>query len=133
MSDIPDGFEKLSLSSNFLGRAGPYFGRKQNDLMVIGLRIDEGHTNQAGVAHGGVLTTLADVALSYQLYYGQTPPLPVATISLTTEFLGAGKLDDWLEAHTIIDRIGKNTAFAHGQIVRGDRIIAKMTGVYRVG
>ena len=99
---------------------------------MVGLRIGEGHLNYQDVAHGGVLTTLADVALSFALFASEQPPLPVATATLTVNFLGAARLGDWLEAEARIDRIGKRLGYASGAIRCGVETVATMTGVFSI-
>lgn len=127
---IPEGFAPASFSSGFLNVAGPYYTRKEDDHIAVGIRITEGHLNGIDVAHGGVLTTLADVALSYQLFVSEKPRLPIATINLNTNFLTGAKLGDWIVANAYIDRKGKRTAYCHGEIVAGERVLMTMTGVF---
>lgn len=130
MTDVPEGFQPATFSTGFLDVSGPYFTRKESDYFAIGIRINEGHLNGINVAHGGVLTTLADVALSYQLFVSEKPRLPIATINLNTNFLSGAKLGDWVVAHAHIDRKGKRTAFCHGEIFAGERMLMTMTGVF---
>ena len=130
--DAPAGFEPANFSPGFLDRGGPYWLSQVDGQTSVGLRIDEGHLNYHDVAHGGVLTTFADVALSYALYASETSPLPVATATLTVNFLGAARLGDWLEAQVRIDRVGKRIAYASGSIRRGGETVATMSGVFSV-
>ncbi len=130
MADVPEGFAPATFSTGFLDVAGPYFTRKEADHIAVGIRITEGHLNGINVAHGGVLTTLADVALSYQLFVSEKPRLPIATINLNTNFLAGAKLGDWIVAHAHIDRKGKRTAYCRGEIVAGERLLMTMTGVF---
>lgn len=130
MVAIPEGFAPATFSSGFLDVAGPYFTRKDADHIAVGIRITKGHLNGIGVAHGGVLTTLADVALSYQLFVSERPRLPIATVNLNTNFLSGAKADEWVVAHAHIDRKGKRMAYCHGEIVAGDRVLMTMTGVF---
>lgn len=129
---VPDGFEPARFAKGFLDRSGPYFLRRDADAIIVGLLIEEGHLNYVGVAHGGVLTAFADVAMSLQLHELETPSLLPVTNSLTTNFLGAARLGDWLEAHTRIDQIGKRLAHTSGQIRRGSEPIMTMTGVFSI-
>ena len=128
----PSGFVAAGFSPGFLDRGGPYWLRASEDGTIVGLRIDDGHLNYQDVAHGGVLTTLADVASSWCVYRSETPPLAVATATLTVNFLGAARLGDWLEAEARIDRIGRQLAHTSGTIRCGDQAIATMTAVFSV-
>jgi acyl-coenzyme A thioesterase 13 len=128
----PDGFVPAHFSPGFLEVSGPYFLKQAGETAIIGCRIADHHMNYIGVAHGGVLATLADVALSYQLYNSEDPPLPVATAGMTTSFLAGAKLGDWIEASGTIDRMGKRLAYVHGSICCGDRLLMTMSGIFTI-
>ncbi len=132
VEDIPAGFERARFSSPFLDMAGPYYERQDADCIVIGTRIHKGQINHIKVAHGGVLGTLADVALSYQVHRAEDPPLPVATMNLNSNYLAAAKLDDWVEAYCRIDRMSKRTAYCSGRIVCGDEVLMTMSAVFAI-
>lgn len=135
MSDTnpPEGFEPAGFSHGFLDHGGPYFLRANaQGPRTVGLRIMPHHINYQDVAHGGVLTTLADVALSHAVFDAERPHPGVATISLTTNFLSGAKLKDWLECEVRIDRMGGRTAYTSGQILRNGDAIATMSGVFAV-
>lgn len=132
METAPSDFEPARFSKGFLDRSGPYFLRRDPDGIVVGLRVLEEHLNYVGVAHGGVLTTFADAALSLQVHALEVPSLSPVTNSLTTNFLAAARLGDWLEAHTRIDQIGKRLAHTSGQIRRGPDLIMTMTGIFSI-
>jgi uncharacterized protein (TIGR00369 family) len=48
----------------FIGTAGPLWTRKENDTWRYGILCGRDHLNPAGVAHGGLLATLMDHAVS---------------------------------------------------------------------
>jgi uncharacterized protein (TIGR00369 family) len=112
--------------------AGPYYERKGEGCIIVATRISRCHINHIKAAHGGVLGTLADVALSYQVHCAEQPALPMATITLNTNYLAAARLDDWVEAYTAIDRIGKRTAYCSGRIVCGDEVLMTMSAVFAI-
>lgn len=124
------GFEAAAFSPGFLDHGGPYWLRRKGDATLVAVRVADHHMNYRDMAHGGVLATLADVALSYQAFTSETPPVPVSTVTLTTNFLSPARLGDWIVAECAIDRIGKRTAYASGRIVRAGEVLATMSGVY---
>ncbi|WP_430416507.1 PaaI family thioesterase [Parasphingorhabdus sp.] len=132
MSDIPEGFERARFSNPFLDMAGPYYVRNDDDRIVVATRIHDGQINHIKVAHGGVLTTLADVALSLQVHEAERPRLPVATMSLNSNFLAGANLGDWVEAFATIDRMSKRTAYCSGRILCGDKVLMTMTAVFAI-
>ena len=132
-TDPPKGFEPAGFSPGFLDHGGPYYLRTNRDgPRTVGLRIMPHHINYQDAAHGGVLTTLADVALSHAVYDSERPHPGVATISLTTNFLVGVKLGDWLQCEVSIDRLGGRTAYASGRILRDGTTIATMSGAFAV-
>jgi acyl-coenzyme A thioesterase PaaI-like protein len=64
--EIPEGFVPAQFATGFLDHSGLYFLKRTPDTKIIGCRVTEQHKNYVNMAHGGVLATLADVALSYQ-------------------------------------------------------------------
>ena len=128
----PPGFSPADFSAGFLDLSGPYFVRCDGPTTILGLRVQERHGNYIGVAHGGLLATFADVALSFQVHASETPRLKVATNTLTTNFIAGVKTGDWLEATCRIDRLGKRLAYTSGEIRRGDEVVMTMTAVFTI-
>src|SRR5687768_8958257 len=102
-SDVPDGFEPLVPGGQWLSHAGPLFQRPgPAGGVIIALRVGPHHANMRGIAHGGMLVTLADSALGRNIHLTRQPPAPLVSVNLSTDFLGAAKVGDWLEAHVEI-------------------------------
>jgi acyl-coenzyme A thioesterase 13 len=131
-NDIPQGFAPANFSPGFLDLSGPYFLKQGDGPAIIGCRVTDHHMNYVGVAHGGVLATMADVVLSYQVYASETPGLPVSTVSMTTNFLSGARLGEWIVGRGTIDRMGKKLAYVHGSIWCDDRILMTMNAVYNI-
>ena len=128
----PPGFVPADFSAGFLDLSGPYFLRDNGAATTLGLRVQERHGNYIGVAHGGLLATFADVALSYQVHASEIPRLKLATSTLTTNFIAGVKSGDWLEATCRIDRLGKRLAYTSGEVRRGDEVVMTMTAVFTI-
>ncbi|WP_285712651.1 PaaI family thioesterase [Erythrobacter oryzae] len=128
---IPSGFEPAGFTPGFLDHGGPYYlGAAVDGVRVVGLLICPHHINYRDAAHGGVISTFADVALSHAVYDADRPRLAPSTVTLTVNYLAAAKLGDWLEARVRIDRLGGRTAYASGGIWRGEEQVATMSGVF---
>jgi acyl-coenzyme A thioesterase 13 len=128
----PSGFEPIAglRTSPFLDHVGPLFFRRTGPAVVLGLRVGPAHTNARGLAHGGLLLTMADVALGYQLAFSEEPPARLLTVSMSADFTGAARLGDWVEAHVDSQRLGARMAFANAYLtVRGERI-ARVSAVF---
>ncbi|NQZ47678.1 MAG: PaaI family thioesterase [Erythrobacter sp.] len=135
MSDFvpPDPYIRARFSPGFLDHGGPYFlAPREGAPQMVGLHIEAHHINYRDAAHGGVISTFADVALSHAVYDAQRPRLVPSTITLQVNYLTAARLDDWLEADVRIDRIGGRTAYTSGEIRRAGETLATMTGVFAI-
>lgn len=129
-NDIPAGFEPIPHLGHYLSQLGPFHWKRADGQLLVGLRIEERHTNTRGIVHGGMLVTLADSALGIVLYNSRTPPQPIVTVSLTTDFIESAYPGDWVEADVDILRIGKRLAYANCYLQIGSRRILRASGVF---
>lgn len=130
---IPPSFEPAGFTPGFLDHGGPYFlGAQMEGVRVVGLLICPHHINYRDAAHGGVISTFADVALSHAVFDAERPRLAPSTVTLTVNYLAGAKLGDWLEARVRIDRLGGRTAYTSGGIWRGEEQVATMSGVFAI-
>ena len=103
------------------------------------LRVDLAphHVNPMQLVHGGLYTSMLDVALAMTGSYRPAPAplIPGLTLSLTTQFLAAATLDDgYLIAEARRTGGGKSVFFADGEVrIPSGRIIATASGVFKPG
>jgi uncharacterized protein (TIGR00369 family) len=127
---IPEGFEHLDRGSPFVGLLGPIFHKTLDGRHVIGIRIEHKHTNIKGIAHGGMLVTIADTALGIALSLETGGKKPMVTANLSSDFLDAARPGDWVEAHVDIQRIGARLAFASCYLMVDGKRILRASGVF---
>lgn len=131
-ADIPAGFAPIFRTSPFLETIGPLYSAGSGTTLVVGLRVQEKHTNARGTLHGGVLASIADIALGYGLATSTDPPTSMVTASLGVDFAGSAQIGDWVETTLDIQKIGSRMAFANVYFtLRGERI-ARASGVFLV-
>jgi acyl-coenzyme A thioesterase 13 len=130
--DVPREFRPLFRTSPVLDLIGPLYCRGEGRDLVIGLRIEPKHCNARGTVHGGILATLADVALGYTMAFASTPPAGLVTANLTLDFAGTAKVDDWLEAHVDVLKQGRRLAFANCYVSAGGQRIVRASAVFLV-
>lgn len=127
---VPEGFEKLNRGGPYFGALGPVYQKRINEREAIfGIHIRSGHLNGNGIAHGGMLATLADSFLGIAILRAH-PEKRIATASLTTDFMEAAHPGDWVEAHVEIHRSGSRLAFAACYLQVGERRILRANGVF---
>src|SRR5215470_1248489 len=128
----PPGFEAYAEPSGFLERIGPILQRRTGAGVIFGVRIAEYHCNRRDMAHGGLVVTLADIALGKTGEWLSQPPVSLLTASLTVDFYGSARCGDWLEAETDVTRVGHQVAFGNCYLRIGDKIVARASGVFNV-
>ncbi|MEL7044134.1 MAG: PaaI family thioesterase [Pseudomonadota bacterium] len=132
MSDLPEGFEPIFRSSPYLELLGPIYNKKTREGLVLGIRAEEKHCNARGTVHGGVFSSLADVALGYSAAFRGEDPVLMVTASLTIDYAGAASLGDWIEIHTDVQKVGSTLAFANCYFLVKERRIVRASGVFAV-
>ena len=130
MSDIPAGFGPLPRSSPFIDLVGPMYASGAGEALVLGLRAQAKHSNMRGAVHGGVLATLADIALGYTLSFSSDPPGSYVTAQLSIDYAGGAKTGDWIETRVDVQRKGSRLAFANCYLVAGGRPIVRASAIF---
>ena len=130
--DAPRDFRPLFRTSPALDLIGPLYCRGEGADLVIGLRVENKHCNARGTAHGGMLATLADVALGYAMAFASNPPSNLVTANLTLDFAGTAKIGEWLEAHVDVQKRGSRLSFANCYITVNDQRIVRASAVFLV-
>ena len=130
---IPAGFKPLQRTSPFNTLVGPLYTKGEGIARTIGLLAADKHCNSRGLVHGGLLATLADLALGYTIAYLSDPPRSAVTASLTIDFAGSAKVGDWLEVRTDVQKSGGRLTFANCYVHVGDLRIARASAVFSSG
>lgn len=128
---ISEDFEPLA-SSPFSERIGPLYVSRRDSVPVIGVRIAPHHANHLGRAHGGLLMTLADIALSRAAREHLPTGATLATADLHIAFLEALGEHDWLEAVPSIDRVGRALIHASCLLRCEGRSVARAMATFAV-
>jgi len=132
VSNAPEGFKPLFRSSPVIDLIGPVYSKGEGDDLVLGLRVEKKHCNMRGTLHGGILATLADVALGYTIAFSTSPPTGLITTSLNLDFAGTAKIGDWIEARVDVQKKGSRLAFANCYIGVGEERIVRASAVFLV-
>ena len=128
----PDLFEPIKPTSPFGELVGPLYIKATDSEPVVALRVAPEHANQAGRAHGGLLMTLADIAVSRAARARVPPGATFATASLQIAFLQAVEEGQWLEAVPRLDRLGRSLIHASCEIRAGDQLVARVLATISV-
>lgn len=128
--EAPAGFGELPRLSPYIAAMGPFYAKEKDGARTLGLRALEKHINTRGFVHGGVLCSMADIAIGYQIAFGANPPLPLVTANLSVDFAGAARIGDWLECRVDVQRVGGRLAFANAYIWKGEERIVRASAIF---
>jgi len=136
---VPEGFTRIERGGHFLASLGPLYAKKVEHGLVVAMRIEEKHLNTRGIAHGGMLVTLADSALGIAVANharerapapGTAPPRSFVTVNLSVDFIASAHEGDFVEAHVGIEKVGARLAFATCFLQVGKRRVLRASGVF---
>jgi len=130
VTGIPEGWQRIARLSPFNALVGPLYERRDGDAVSIGLAIEAKHTNSRGVCHGGVLATLADLALGYAMLARSGDKGSFVTAHLAVDYAGAAKLGQWIESKVEIQHVGTRLAFANCYLVAGAKPIVRASAIF---
>jgi uncharacterized protein (TIGR00369 family) len=129
-ASVPIGFMDPGVGG-FAGRNGPIYQKLADGKSLAGFLVEEHHCNPSGICHGGWLSTFADVQLVRQVGLQTGLKLGnVRTVSLTTDFLSAAKLGDWVDGSAEMVRETRTLAFVEGRACVAGRLLLRMNAIF---
>ena len=97
--------------------------------LLLGFRAANRNCNGIGTVHGGVLMAFADYAATMVALSGVRENC--ATISFTSDFLGAARLGDWVEGRAEVIRRTGSMTFVRGHLAVADELVLSFQTVMR--
>ncbi|MGH8709034.1 MAG: PaaI family thioesterase [Burkholderiales bacterium] len=130
MPQVPAGYQPLPAASPFNELVGPLHEKRATGVVSIGLQVADKHCNSRGFCHGGVLATLADLALGYALMAKTGSRSGFVTAHLDLDYAGAAERGDWIHSEVEVQRVGSRLAFATGYLCVGENRVVRMSGIF---
>ncbi len=132
---LPPGFRPLRIGSetDFLALTGPFAMKIADGQLNLGFYVQPKHCNVAGICHGGMLLTFADIQMAIAGKHQEDLQGFHMTVSLTCDFLGAGKLGGWMEGRTEVVRNVDRTLFAQCILTCDGETVLRASAVFREG
>jgi uncharacterized protein (TIGR00369 family) len=129
---IPPGFQRHFRQSPLTDPWEPIYSKQTDAGVFIGLRLAAPHTNSRGLAHGGLITSLADNAmgLSCALKLDDGPRL--VTVSLAIDFIGPAQVGQWLQVEPDVIKTGSSVCFAQCFVTADGVQCARASGTFSV-
>lgn len=129
---VPAGFEPFHARDDFVSHVGPLYVKAETDGLRVGLVIERRHSNPMGVAHGGMMVTLADMVMGAGCGFVTGIRFPHPTISLNCDFVRGPKVGQWVEGTARIARRTRNFIFASCELVADGEVMLTASGVFKM-
>jgi acyl-coenzyme A thioesterase 13 len=126
--EIPEGFEKLDIRSEFAAFNGPLYQR--SNPIGLGFFSEDHHSNINGVVHGGMLATLADIGLFFIASEGDDV-MNGATLSLNLNYIAPAPLGTFIHAEGQVIRAGRSIIFAEGRVLGKGEVLVTFSGTIK--
>ena len=127
---VPEGWTIQKHPETFSGLAGPCYYRESGAIPGVGFVAEKKHLNFGNVVHGGALLTLADMAL-WDICWRNIGSFKGVTVTLNGDFLGAGRIDTFIEATGEMTKAGGSLLFARGSITAGEDLLMTFSGTLK--
>jgi uncharacterized protein (TIGR00369 family) len=131
-TDIPEGFERHFRRSPLTEPWEPIYSKRTDEAVIVGLRIATPHTNSRGLAHGGLITSLADNTMGLNCGVKLGSGARLVTVSLSIDFIGPAQIGQWVAVETEIIKTGGTLCFAQCVVTADGEICARANATFRV-
>jgi uncharacterized protein (TIGR00369 family) len=109
---------------------GPFWERRVDGGIQIGLVCDARHDNGRGNMHGGVLMTLADLGMGAAARSGGDD-VQCATVQLDVAFMQAVDIGEFVTTECHIRHQTRRLIFVSGMLKAGGKAVASAQGVFK--
>ena len=131
-SEIPAGFEPHFRQSPFTDPWEPLYSRKTDKAVTMGLRLAKAHTNARGLIHGGLIASLADIAMGHSCGVKLGGGARLVTVGLAVDFTGTAQIGQWLSVNSQVIKTGGTLCFVQSLVTADGVVIARANGTFRV-
>ena len=123
---------RLKDETRYNGFLGKLIVRRDGDLARVRMFPARVHTNLQDAIHGGATLGFIDVSLfAASRMFGLIEAGTAVTLDLSTQFIGAGRASEPLDAEVEMLRETRRLIFMRGLVVQGEHKIAAFAGTIR--
>ena len=131
-TDIPEGFIRHDRPSPLTEPWDPIWSKRTDRAVIIGLRLALPHTNSRGLAHGGLISSLADNAMGHSCGLVLGGGARLLTASLTVDFIGSANIGQWLQVEPEVIKAGRTLCFAQCLVTADGVVCARASATFSV-
>lgn len=128
----PAGFEPHFRRSPLTDPWEPLYSKRAERVVILGMYVGPAHVNARGIAHGGLISTLADNAMGLSCAIQFPEPPALLTVNLNVDYLGVAKIGQWLAFETSFSKTGASLCFAQLFVTADAEVCAKASATFKV-
>lgn len=110
---------------------GPFCFKIENGKARCAFQPTRDHLNGGGAIHGGALMSFADFSLFSIAHNALSDGVKAVTLSCNCEFISAGDLNGWVEAHGEVLRDTRSIVFVRGLVTQNTRTLLAFSGALK--
>lgn len=126
----PEGWEPFSAPDTFIDFVGPLHRKREGKGMRLGLRVEQRHCNRQPFCHGGMLSALCDMLISFSALRESKAPGGV-TVNMNVDFLGIVARGAWLEGYAVPRKIGNQLVFVDCTLYADGKEAVRANGIWK--
>jgi acyl-coenzyme A thioesterase PaaI-like protein len=131
----PPGFTYSPSPSAYVDHMGKLYTRRSTtaegvEIVSSAIRVEEHHVNSWGLAHGSFMAGMAEIGCAGPGYEEGGPP--VVAIELSTQFIAAPKLNEWLVVHGQLTKRTRSLVFTRCQAESDGKLVFTATSVQKI-
>ena len=133
LGDIPAGFRLIAFEGvTFNSSIGPFYIKRDEREIVLGFRAEQRHCNPAGIVHGGMLMTVADMTAGFCTAMNAKIDKFMPTVNMTFDFVASGNVGDWIEGRSEIMKITRSLAFTTVDLSTAGRRLLRASCIMKI-
>ncbi len=131
-SGAPDGFTNFEVGNGFADYIGPIYWKLEKDSCELGFRVMEHHLNPGKICHGGMMMTVTDMAIGLAICWNLRLLSFAPSINNGYDFIGAGRLGEWMQTETEVIQTTKRMGFARGILMGPNGPVLRYNGILKI-
>ena len=132
-ADIPPGFRLIAWEGvTFNSTNGPFYLKHEEGDVALGFRVEQRHCNPAGILHGGMMMTLADMTSGFGTSIKAGIDKFMPTVNMTFDFVASGKIGDWVEGRCEVLKVTRSLAFASVMLTTSAGPLLRASAVLKI-
>ena len=130
---VPPGYRLVAFEGvTFNSANGPFYLKRDGDDIVMGFRVEQRHCNPAGILHGGMMMTVADMTAGFGTAFKSGIDKFMPTVNMTFDFVASGNIGDWIEGRCEVLKVTRSLAFASVMLSTQGRPLLRASAVMKI-